>query len=143
MSPHFTLDGLKQQAKLLRRTLEADGQTISHGKSLELIARQHGFRDWNTLHASIGNRPEMYYAIGNIVSGHYLGQPFVGEIIAVSSLGGGKRTQLTLRFDEPVDVITFEGWSSFRKQVNATVDQFGETAEKTSNGLPHLVLDVV
>lgn len=55
--PLPALEGLKEQAKRLRAALEEQGQTITHSKALELIAAQHGFRDWNTLHASVGNRP--------------------------------------------------------------------------------------
>lgn len=137
----LSLDEIKRQAKALRRSLENDGQSITHSKSLEIVAEQHGFRDWNTMHAATGNQPPIPFYVGQHVSGDYLGQPFLGEIISLSSIGGNARFAMTLRFDEAVDVITFEGMSNFRKQVNATVDRTGRTHEKTSNGLPQLVLD--
>ena len=55
-TPLPALDGLKEQARRLRAALGSEGQTLSHSKALELVAAQHGFRDWNTLHAHIGNR---------------------------------------------------------------------------------------
>ena len=50
------LEELKEQAKRLRRKLRDTGVQLSHGQALELVAHQHGVRDWNTLHAMAGNR---------------------------------------------------------------------------------------
>jgi len=55
-TPLPPLNALKDQARRLRSRLEANGETIGHSKALELIAAQHGFNDWNTLHAALGNR---------------------------------------------------------------------------------------
>ena len=52
-----SLDAAKTQAKALRASLQATGQDISHAQALELIAKSLGFKDWNTLHAKIGNAP--------------------------------------------------------------------------------------
>jgi hypothetical protein len=52
-----SLDALKDQAKRLRSRLASEGEEISHSKSLELISAQYGYRNWNTLHAAVGNRP--------------------------------------------------------------------------------------
>jgi hypothetical protein len=136
------LDVLKDQAKRLRDTLGRQGTAINHSRALELIAGQHGFRDWNTLMAAIGNGPPVRsYNIGDQVIGRYLGQMFTGRIIAVQALTSAHgRTRVTFDFDEPVDVITFEGWSAFRKRVTCTLDEEGRTVEKTSNGVPHMVL---
>src|SRR5690606_31658729 len=49
----MTIDNAKAQAKALRAALQAQGTAISHAQALELIARQHGARDWNTLHARL------------------------------------------------------------------------------------------
>lgn len=137
-----SLDVLKDQAKRLRDTLGRQGTPINHSKALELIAAQHGFRDWNTLMGVIGNRPSARsYNIGDQVIGHYLGQMFTGTIIAVQTLTAVHgRYRVTFDFDEPVDVITFESWSAFRKRVTCTLDEEGRTVEKTSNGQPHMVL---
>lgn len=137
-----SLDNLKAQAKRLRTTLSDEGTTVGHSKSLELIAHQYGYRDWNTLHAAVGNRPPAGpVALGQRVSGSYLSQPFEGEVIGVQALSPG-RYRVTFDFDEPVDVVTFDSFSAFRKRVSATVDEHGRTVERTSDGQPQLQLRV-
>jgi hypothetical protein len=39
----------KNHARRLRDALAADGISVTHAKALELVARQNGARDWNTL----------------------------------------------------------------------------------------------
>lgn len=138
-----TLDALKTQAKRLRSELSATGITIGHSKSLELLAKQHGFKDWNTLHAAAGNRgPDAPVFLGQRVNGRYLNQPFQGEIIGVQLLAKFDMFRVTIKFNEPVDIITFEGMSNFRQQVSPTITREGVTVEKTSDGSPHLVLEL-
>ena len=136
------LEVLKDQAKRLRDTLNRQGTVVNHSKALELIAGQYGFRDWNTLMGTIGNGPPTRtYAIGEQVIGQYLGQNFTGTIIAVQTLTSAHgRYRVTFDFDEAVDIITFESWSAFRKRVTCTLDEEGRAVEKTSNGVPHMVL---
>lgn len=137
-----SLDDLKNQAKRLRDALARQGTIINHSKSLELIASQYGFRDWNTLHAKVGNMPpKRALSIGDRVSGHYLGQKFTGTVIAINALTSAHgMSKITFDFDEAVDVITFKSWSAYRKRVTCTLDEDGRTVEKTSNGQPHMVL---
>ncbi|NMM44289.1 hypothetical protein HH303_07355 [Rhodospirillaceae bacterium KN72] len=142
-SPLPSLDALKAQAKRLRTELEASGNPVSHGQALELIARQYGFRDWNTLHARTGNAPPPPpFTVGQIVEGTYLGQPFIGEVIGLQSQAGGSLYRLTLDFEEPIDVVTFDSFSNFRKRVSCTVDRNGRSPEKTSNGRPQVALSL-
>ncbi|WP_062233958.1 glyoxalase superfamily protein [Aureimonas sp. N4] len=140
--PLPALDGLKDQAKRLRAALSEDGQTLSYSKSLELVAAQHGFRDWNTLHAQIGHRGAFDpYRLGARVKGFYLGQPFEASVLGVEALGSESgRYRLVLQFDEPVDVVTFDSFSAFRRRVSCRVDGTGRTMEKTSNGRPQVEL---
>jgi len=134
------LNDLKTQAKRLRASLEAQGKSVSHSEALELVAKQLGYRDWNTLYASVGNRvAPAPVALGDRVRGTYLGQPFDGDVIGVQSLSGG-RARVTLEFDDPVDVVTFDSFSAFRKRISATVDEKGRTKERTSDGAPQLEL---
>lgn len=137
-----SLDTLKDQARRLRTELSKEGRTISHSRSLELLAAQFGYRDWNTLHAAVGNRPAFNpYMLGARVNGYYLGQAFTGSLLGVQSLGGDpERYRLTLHFDDPVDVVTFDSFSAFRQRVHCNVDTTGRTTEKTSNGRPQLEL---
>jgi hypothetical protein len=135
-----SLDELKTQAKRLRASLEQDGDFITHSESLELIAHQYGFRDWNTIHAAIGNRPPRpRLQVGARVAGRYLGQSFKAEVIGVETLSPG-RMRVTLDFDDPVDVVAFESFSAFRRRVSCVVGGDGRTVERTSNGRPQLEL---
>ncbi|TFF19751.1 hypothetical protein E3C22_18865 [Jiella endophytica] len=140
--PLPSLPVLKEQARRLRASLNEAGQPTTHCRALELIAHQHGFHDWNTLHARIGNRPALSpYTIGARVAGSYLGQRFSGEVIAASAFESDPtRIRLTLKFDEPVDVVTFDSFSAFRHRVNCIVDDTGRSREKTSDGRPHVEL---
>jgi len=139
-----TIEELKSQAKRLRQAMEARGTAISHSAALELVAQQHGVRDWNTLSA-LATRPNeepiAAICVGSLVRGRYLSQPFTGKILALSAHGGG-RHNITIHFDEPVDVVTFESFSAFRQRINAQIDGNGVSPRKTSNGVPHLVLDI-
>ena len=141
--PLPALDALKDQARRLRKRFADDGQAIGHARALELIAAQYGFRDWNTLHAAVGNRPPFNpWMLGARVRGHYLGQPFDAEVRGVQALSAEPgRYRLTLHFDEPVDVVTFESFSAFRQRVSCTVDETGRSRERTSDGRPHLELE--
>ncbi len=146
-SPLDVVDTYKQQAKRLREALSAQGNKITHGEALEMVARQNGFRDWNTLSAAASKLPARRNAppdlsVGMIVSGRYLNQPFVGEILSVTALSDGEHFRLSIHFAEPVDVVTFDSFSAFRQRINATVNRHGASPQRTSNGLPHLVLDL-
>lgn len=133
---------LKDQARRLRAELASSGRAVAHGEALELVAKSHGHRDWNTAHAAAGNRPaDPPVALGDTVSGRYLGQPFLAEAIGVEARSAG-RWRITLQLAEPVDVVRFESFSAFRSRVTATIDADGRTVEKTSDGKPHLTLDL-
>ena len=132
---------LKQQAKRLRQTLKKTGVELGHSKSLELLAQQYGARDWNTLQALAGNR--LHLRIGDRVQGRYLGQAFTAEVRGLSLLGDGETRRITLHFDAPVDVVTFESFSSFRQRVSGEVGWDGCSSRCTSDGAPQLVVSSV
>jgi hypothetical protein len=135
-----TVDELKAQAKRLRTELGKAGGDIRHGAALELVAKQYGFRDWNTLCAEAkSHAPPCPYRIGQRVSGRYLGQPFTARIHGVDRRGAN-RYRVRFDLDEPVDVVTFDSFSAFRKRIVCTIDPRGRTVEKTSNGRPHMEL---
>jgi hypothetical protein len=138
-------DELKMQARRLRQAMTDRGSPISHSAALELVAQQHGARDWNTLSA-LAARPNLppvgRISVGDHVRGRYLNQPFTGRILALQELPGSGQYKLTIHFDEPVDVVTFESFSAFRQRINAQVDEHGVSPRRTSNGLPHLVLEI-
>jgi hypothetical protein len=148
---------LKAQAKRLRADLATKGQALTHAQALEAIAHQWGARDWNTLHAAAPETtvettvetsgetsgetgsPKAHYAPLQRVTGRYLGHPFTGHVKAAQSAHGGF-WRLTLVFDKAVDVVTSKHFSALRKQVNTTVGPEGHSAEKTSDGQPHMVI---
>jgi len=131
---------LKAQAKRLRAALAENGTQCTHAQALEAIAQQWGARDWNTLHARAGSDPQPAYRPGQHVTGRYLGMRFAGHIKSASRVGSDQH-RLTLRFDAPVDVVRSARFSSLRQQVNCVVSASGRSARKTSDGMPHIVLD--
>lgn len=141
-APLPNMTTLKDQAKRLRTRLQAGGETVRYSKALELIAVQHGYNDWNTLHAVLGNRPgPESLAPGARVTGAYLGQPFAARVVgiqAITSSPGNYRVSLDL--DEAVDVVTFDSFSAFRKRVNGVIGKDGVSHARTSNGRPQLEL---
>ncbi|TCU36466.1 glyoxalase superfamily protein [Rhizobium azibense] len=144
MTTDLIIDELKAQAKRLRQAIETRGTAISHSAALELVARQLGVRDWNTLSA-LATKPNAdrvsALCVGSQVRGRYLNQPFVGKVLALAETGGGFH-KITIHFNEPVDVVTFESFSAFRQRINAQIDTNGISPRKTSNGQPHLILDI-
>lgn len=141
MTPHNlpTRDALKAQAKRLRSTLGDQGTPVTHATALETIARQWGFRDWNTLAAAADTGPA--WQVGQTVTGRYLGHAFTARLKSVREAAGG-HWRLTLVFDQPIDVVTSDRFSALRRQVSAMINARGVTHEKTSDGQPHLVLDL-
>lgn len=133
-------DVLKAQAKRMRSDLAIRGQTISHAQALETIAHQWGARDWNTLSAKAATT-HPGWAPGQRVSGRYLGHVFKGEVKAARQSANGFWS-LTLRFDAPIDVVTSQLFSSMRRQVDTTVNADGQSPQKTSDGQPHMVLNI-
>ncbi|HEX8044761.1 glyoxalase superfamily protein [Rhizobium sp.] len=139
-----SIDELKAQARRLRQAMAERGNDIAHSAALELVARQHGLRDWNTLSALAAKpnaMPSVPFAVGSTVRGRYLNQPFIGKVLALSEQTGGLH-KITIHFDEPVDVVTFESFSAFRRRINAQIDADGISLRKTSDGVPHLLLDI-
>ena len=137
-----SVQSLKSQARRLREKLENEGHAITHSASLEIIAHQLGYKCWNVLHAAAGNgHNDSPLYIGERVSGTYLGQPFVGEVIGIVRSQTPGRNRVTFHFDQPVDVVSFASFSNFRQRVSCTLDEDFKTVEKTGNGLPQMRLD--
>ena len=134
-----SVQALKEQARRLRHAMSDSGTAITHAEALEAIARQYGHRDWNTASAVARTVHPPRWQIGQRIRGRYLAQSFTGRIKSASeSLGGYWR--LTLVFDAPVDVVTSDKFSNLRRQVDCVINAQGVTAEKTSDGTPHMAL---
>lgn len=140
-----TTDQLKNQARRLRQAMTERGTPVAHSAALELVAKSHGVRDWNTLAARLPP-PDLLatpkFAVGDAVRGRYLDQPFVGRIISLAKLPATGLLRVAVHFDKPVDVVTFESFSAFRSRVTAVITDKGVSPRRTSNGLPHLTLEV-
>ena len=133
---------LKYKAKLLRKEQEEIGCAMSHSSALERIAHSYGHRDWNSLVAVAANSKHLVMS-GQRVKGTYLGQKFTGVVKAIDELvGGEEKFKVTIIFDEPVDVVTFDSFSNLRKQVSCVLSSHAATLEKTSDGAPHMRLDL-
>lgn len=141
-----TSDHLKAQAKRLRAALLASGTEINHSASLELIAKTHGHRDWNTASAMTPNAPISEAAsppkwhIGARLKGRYLGSPFIGTLVSVARKGNAY-FDIAIQFDAPVNVSKSTLFDAPRQRIRATVGKDGRSVGITSDGVPHLVFD--
>jgi hypothetical protein len=132
----------KALAKRLRATLESEGNFISHSEALELVAKQHGFRDWNTMSAAQSSSTQSSLAVGRSVSGRYLGHAFQARILGLEAYNHGARHKVTLDLDEAIDVVASAHFSGLRKRISGVIGRDGKTWEKTANGQPILQLDL-
>ncbi|MEM1265120.1 MAG: glyoxalase superfamily protein [Pseudomonadota bacterium] len=135
-----TLTDAKAAARQMRQDLAAEGVEITHAQALERIARRHGFRDWNTLYAAIRHTAPAGWSVGGRVKGRYLAHPFEATVLSAEPLTPGW-FRLVLRLDDAIDVVRFESFSHYRKQITCVVGPNGHSKERTSDGTPHLVLE--
>lgn len=137
-----TIQDLKSQAKRLRASL-SETSPITHSQALEAVARQHGYKDWNTIFAASGNAsPGPPWQVGQIVTGAYLGKPVRGTIKSIREWADGRMFRVTLDLDQPVNVSAFDSFDVTRRRLTATLGRDGETVEKITGGTPQLKLDV-
>ena len=134
-------DAVKTQAKRLRTALVAEGNFVSHSESLELVAKQYGYRDWNTLSAALGEIPEREVKVGGVVTGRYLGHRFRGRVLGLQVFKGHRR-RIVVEFDEPIDVVTSEHFSGYRRRAEGVIEKNGATWQKLSDGTPLLAVDL-
>ncbi|MBT9386260.1 hypothetical protein KM176_20485 [Pseudooceanicola sp. CBS1P-1] len=134
-----TLEAVKAQARALRQALQAQGTVVSHAQALELVARQHGARDWNTLHArlALANAPPVL-SLGARVRGEYLGQAYRGRIVGLSGPEGHRQVEIAL--DQPVDTVRFESFSNWRHRLRGTIGADGCSLRRTSDGVAQLTV---
>jgi small subunit ribosomal protein S1 len=71
----------KAMARALREALAAKGVKISIGEALELVARQLGQRDWNTLAAAIDAARRREVAWARLEGAHAKREPVTGSIV--------------------------------------------------------------
>ena len=137
--PIYTRAQAKAYARLLRAQSAKEGTAISHSAALERVAKACGFANWNQQSARLSNDPSAIQ-VGDRVEGFYLKQPFTGTVRALRDLGYGDAYQVSVDLDQPVDVVMFDSFSNFRQRINATISKDGISVQKTSDGVPHLVV---
>ena len=140
--PIYTRDQAKAAARKLRETLAKDGEEISHSAALERIAQQQGYANWNILSARLSNGPGTLQ-VGDRIAGEYLKQPMTGHVLACRQLAYGDAFEITIEFEEAIDVVSFDSFSNFRKRISTTVSKDLVSHHKTSDGIPHLVISQV
>lgn len=132
-----TLEQLKSEAKALRAACPAE-HPITHCEALEAVARKHGFANWNIARARARapfDRNKL--TVGNEVIGNYLGQPFKGVLSAVRMMPG-EMTRVVISLENPIDVVRFRSFSSFRRRLTAVLSSSGICPNTTSDGTAHL-----
>jgi hypothetical protein len=129
---HTAID-YKAQARRLREALAADNITVSHSRALELVARQNGARDWNTLAAkeeeATADGPP--FAVGERVEGTFNGNPAQGRVIGLAETIKPELWRVTVAFDPPVDVVTSKLFSSERRRIEMIVGRDGRSRRLT------------
>ncbi|MEQ9259509.1 MAG: glyoxalase superfamily protein [Roseovarius sp.] len=70
-----------------------------------------------------------------------MSQPFTATVIAARQLHPGW-FRLVLKLDEAVDVVRFDSFSNLRRQIRAELGPDGYSKERTSDGEPHVRLDL-
>ena len=137
----FSLDtpsaaSLKSEARVLREERATAGSPLTQGAALEEAARRHGYRDWNTAVAALPERFVTPVQVGQRVKGTYMGKPFIGVVIGMQLTP--PHFQVTVKFDQPVNVSKFASMVHNRQRVVATVDVRGISLSHTSDGEPHM-----
>ena len=136
---NISITDLKAEAKRFRDQARRGGKEMSHSAALEHVAKSHGFRDWNTASAVLGQDAAKLY-LGQRVSGQYLGHDFRGRLRGLQTVSP-RETRVEIEFDNPIDVVRFTSFSSLRRRVRGVVRDDGKSFAKISTGDPHLVID--
>lgn len=124
----------KQMAKRLRSALADNDVPITHSQALELVAKQFGARDWNTLSATAVNQPQdsaTPFRVGQRVEGTFNNKPAFGRVIGLSETIKPDLWRLTVAFDPPVDVVTSEHFSNERRRITMIVGADGRSRRLT------------
>lgn len=116
----------KSMAKSLRQDLANRNLQLSHGECLEMVARQFGLNDWNTLAVHIGDVspsetkltiPQDWAITGSVVNGstHRLGlDPAIPEATLIESLvprdGDANLTGKIAVLMQSIDAAPYRGY---------------------------------
>jgi len=133
-----TSSDYKTHARRLRDALAAEGVAVSHGKALDIVARQHGARDWNTLsaranapapqHGEVQTPP---FAVGDRVEGTFNDRPAHGRVIGLAETIKPDLWRVTVKFSPPVDASTSAAFRAERTRVEMVVGADGRSRRLT------------
>lgn len=121
----------KQMATRLKNALGNEGMTVTHSRALELVAKQFGARDWNTLAARKTEDSPIPFALGQRVEGTFNKKPAKGRVIGLSETIKPDLWRITIKFDPPVDVVTSELFSSERRRITMIIGADGRSRRLT------------
>lgn len=129
----------KSHARRLRDALASEGISVSHGKALDLVARQQGVRDWNTLSARARRdapvaespRSAAPFGLGETVEGTFNDRPAKGRVIGLSETIKPDLWRVTVHFDPPVDASTSDNFVVERRRVEMVVGSDGRSRRLT------------
>ncbi|WP_417623479.1 glyoxalase superfamily protein [Paremcibacter congregatus] len=123
-TPPLTLDSLKRQARRMRDHFAEHNIEMSHSKTLEALAKQYGYKDWNVLTASLKRQAlqPIWPTLEDRVSGTYLGHDFTASILKTETAILPDVRRYTLLFDVPIDVVASTHFSNFRQRVTCLLN---------------------
>lgn len=130
-----TSSDYKAHARRLRDALAAEGIGVSHGKALDIVARQHGARDWNTLSAQADapapREVAAPFAVGDHVEGTFNDRPAHGRVIGLAETIKPDLWRVTVKFSPPVDASTSSAFRAERTRVEMIVGADGRSRRLT------------
>ncbi len=134
----------KHQAKILREGLTGEGMSLGHGKALEMIARKHGARDWNTLSARpIPAEKPKGFSLGAEVEGTVHGKSAKGRIVGLEETVNPELTRITVHFDPAVDVSTSDLFEARRSRITMVFGKDGRSKRLTGTDAGGITLMAV
>jgi hypothetical protein len=78
--------------------------------------------------------------LGDEVRGKYLGQSFIGRIVALSQIA--LNLNVSIQLDMAIDTVRFESFSNMRRRIRGVIGPDGRSEQKTSDDLPVLIVDL-
>jgi hypothetical protein len=129
----------KSHARRLRDALAAEGIAVSHGKALDLVARQQGLRDWNTLSSQTkadalpakDKQTGAPFGVGDTVEGTFKNRPAHGRVIGLAETIKPDLWRVTVHFDPPVNASTSDTLVAERRRVEMVIGADGRSRRLT------------
>lgn len=135
----------KGRAKRLRSYLAELDISLTHAHSLEAIAKEDGFRDWNTYAANppLGMAENdvparatqrdnqmasrLKFHVGDRIKGQYRGALYAGTILGLEKTDGGPVWRIKIQFDDPVQIGKSTALNLTRQRIRSMINADGES----------------